>query len=184
MPGCAWVGSGAAFTQAASRRTATLIVVWEEGTQGPWILLTDLAPSAVGVTWYGLRMWIELGFRVLKSMGWHWERTRRTDVTRAERHWLVLAVATCWVLACGTRVEDATAVGCLPAHLRTRAVTAATAAPRRRLLSVFLLGSTALLDQVIRGRLWHRLWLTPDSWPLIPPGLAVWYDCGHTEGAA
>ena len=95
-PGHAWVGTGTAFKHASTRRTATLIVVWEEGTPAPWVLLTDLAPSAVGVTWYGLRMWVELGFRALKGMGWHWERTRRIDATRAERHWLVLAVATCW----------------------------------------------------------------------------------------
>ncbi|HEY7033017.1 MAG TPA: transposase [Thermomicrobiales bacterium] len=51
-------------------------------------------PAAVGVLWYGLRMWIEVGFRALKGLGWRWERTRRTDPDRVARHWLVLAVAT------------------------------------------------------------------------------------------
>jgi len=182
--GHAWVGSGTAFKQAATRRPATLIVVWEEEAEAPWVLLTDLAPTAVGVTWYGLRMWVELGFRALKGMGWHWERTRRTNVTRAERHWLVLAVATCWVLACGTRVEEATAVGCLPILLHAPSTTSSLPAPGRRLLSVFLLGTNAVLDQLMRGRLWHRLWLTPESWPPTPPGLAVWYDQGTAENAA
>ena len=29
--------------------------------------------------WYMLRFWIELGFRALKSVGWQWQNTRRTD---------------------------------------------------------------------------------------------------------
>ena len=180
IPGRAWVGTGTAFKQASSRRTATLIVVWEEDTPGPWVLLTDLAPSVVGVTWYGLRMWVELGFRALKGMGWHWEWTRRIDAARAEQHWLVLAVATCWVLACGTRVEDATAAACLPARLHrplsTR--TPVRTQPRRRTLSLFLLGTSALLDQCIRGRLWRQLWLAPEPWPPTSPGLVVWRDAG------
>lgn len=180
-PGHAWVGSGVAFKQASCRRRATLIVVWEEGAPGPWVLLTNLAPSAVGATWYGMRMWVELGFRALKGMGWHWERTRRTDATRAERHWLVLAVATCFVLAGGTRVEDATAAGCLPAHLHTLPTIASAAAPAPRQLSVFLLGTSAMLVRFLRGRLWRRLWLAPESWPPVPPGLKVWYDLRPVE---
>ena len=42
-----------------------------------------------------------------RRMGWQWHRTRRLDPARVDRHWLVLAVATLWVLAHGTRVEEA-----------------------------------------------------------------------------
>ena len=65
-----------------------------EGQTAPWVLLTDLAPAAVGVVWYGLRVWIELGFKVLKSMGWQWQQTQRDECERVARHWLVLALAT------------------------------------------------------------------------------------------
>ena len=54
-----------------------------------------------------LRFWIELGFKALKSLGWQWQKTRRTDPERISRHWLVLSVATLLALAYGTRVEDA-----------------------------------------------------------------------------
>ena len=66
-------------------------------------------PSAeeVGVSWYALRFWIELGFKAVKSLGWKWDKTRRTDPARVSRHWLVLSVATLLALAYGTRVEDA-----------------------------------------------------------------------------
>ena len=43
----------------------------------------------------------------IKSLGWKWDKTRRTDPARISRHWLVLAVATLLTLAYGTRVEDA-----------------------------------------------------------------------------
>ena len=32
--------------------------------------------------------------KALKSVGWQWQKTRRTDPARAKRHWLVLATAT------------------------------------------------------------------------------------------
>jgi hypothetical protein len=136
------------------------------------VLLTDLPPERVGPAWYGLRAWIELGFRALKGVGWHWERTRRTNPDRVARHWLVLAVATLWVLAYGTRVEDAALRGVAPANLRT-APTPPPATFRRR-LSVFLIGVSRLRYQLLRlRRLWTRLWLVPDPWPVPPPGLVL-----------
>jgi len=126
-PGHAWVGCGVAFRSAATRCRGTLVVVWEEGQAEPWIVLTDLAPDRIGVAWYGLRVWVELGFRALKGLGWQWQRTRRADPARVARHWLVLATATLVVLAYGTRVEDATTCGIPPARLRIPA-----ASPHRR----------------------------------------------------
>ena len=82
-------------------------MVWYAGQEEPWIILTDLAPDKVGPSWYALRFWIELGFKAIKSLGWKWDKTRRTDPTRVSRHWLVLSVATLLALAYGTRVEDA-----------------------------------------------------------------------------
>lgn len=52
-----------------------------------------------------------MGFRALKGVGWQWQPTRRTEPTRVARHWLVLAVALLWVLAYGTRVEEAARQG-------------------------------------------------------------------------
>ena len=52
-----------------------------------------------------MRAWIEHGYKLLKSAGWHWDQTRMTDCDRAERLWLVLAVATRYVLAVGGDFE-------------------------------------------------------------------------------
>ena len=171
-PGQAWVGSGVAYKDASKRVRATLIALWASGHAEPCLVLTDLAPAAVGICWYALRAWIELGFRALKSMGWHWERTRRTDPTRVARHWLVLAVATLWTLATGTRVEDAARLGRDPAYLRV--VTAPPSDPAPRLVSVFARGLARLRWQLLRVRqLWTRLWLWPDPAPPVPPGLQI-----------
>ena len=171
-PGHAWVGRGVAFKHHHVRRAGTLVVVWAADQAQPWIVLTDLAPQKVGVLWYGLRMWVELGFRALKSMGWQWQRTRRTDPDRVARYWLVLAVATLWVLAYGTRVEDAQQQGVYPARLRTPP----HRMPRRlRTVSVFRLGLAWLRQGLGNGWLWRRLWLRPEPWPAPPPTLQICY---------
>ena len=103
----AWIGSGTAFGRAATKRRCTLLAVWYVEQEEPWIILTDLPPEDAGPSWYALRFWIELGFKAVKSLGWKWDKTRRTDPARVSRQWLALSVATLLALAYGTRVEDA-----------------------------------------------------------------------------
>jgi hypothetical protein len=171
-PGHAWIGAGVAFSHARVRRAATLIVTWERGQAEPWAVLTDLPPTKSGPCWYGLRTWIELGFRALKSLGWHWERTRRLDPDRVARHWLVLAVATLWTLATGTREEDAARWGREPANLRV--ALPPPPGPFARVTSVFALGLTRLRWQLLRvRRLWSQVWLWPEPWPTSPPDLRL-----------
>ncbi|MGH2618902.1 MAG: transposase, partial [Thermomicrobiales bacterium] len=59
-----------------------------------------------------------MGGRAIQSLGWPWERTRRTAPDRIARHWLVLAVATLLDLAVGTRLEEADWRGLPPGRLR------------------------------------------------------------------
>lgn len=177
-PGHAWVGKGTVFRDRPRRVVGTLIVVWGESEEEPWVLLTDLPPDKVGVWWYRLRVWIELGFRALKGVGWQWEHARRTDPTRVTRHWLVLAVATIWVLAYGTRAEDADLRGLTPANLRkapTQAVISNQAKNVDRPISVFTRGLTWFCHQLTHGRLWRHVWLAPEPWPDPPVGLQVTY---------
>ncbi len=82
----------------------TLLARWEEGHAEAWLVLTDLPPESADAVWYGLRTWIEQGFKVIKGGGWDWERTRMDEPRRVERLWLVMALATLWVVAVG--VED------------------------------------------------------------------------------
>ena len=71
-PGYAWVGHGTAFAVTRKQRRGTMIVIWEEGQKEPCLVMTDLPPHEAGVCWYGLRFWIEVGFKAIKSVGWQW----------------------------------------------------------------------------------------------------------------
>lgn len=103
-PGYQWRGRGRAFKNNPIR--CTLVAIWLKGQEEAWFLLTDLGPCQVAASWYGLRVWVELGFRVLKSIAWRWHKSRLVDPQRAERLWLALALATVWTLAYGTWAED------------------------------------------------------------------------------
>jgi len=170
-PGEARVGRGRLGWRERRRLTVTLVAVWTTEQEEPWVVVTDLPPDRVGVGWYALRIWVELGFRALKGLGWQWQRSRRTDPARVARHWLVLAVASLWALAHGTRVEDAHERGLPPARLRAPPAPRVRTRPRR--VSLIRLGVQWLRHLLAHGRLWRRLWLAPEPWPQPPPGLAI-----------
>jgi hypothetical protein len=96
----------AADKRGAKRQLAcTLVACWEPGHQERWLVLTDLLPEQAQVTWYGLRVWIEAGFKDCKRGGWHWHQTQMTNPARAERLWLAMAVATLWVVSVGGEAD-------------------------------------------------------------------------------
>ena len=112
-----------------------------------------------GALWRELRFWIETGFDALKSVGWQWRKTRRTDPARVERRGLVLSVATLQTLAFGSRAEDAKALKRDPSALRAPP----KAAPERnRLVSVFRLVLSTLSRLLAKGRMWRRARLPPE----------------------
>ena len=168
-PGTTWQGTGIAFKGRHRQLHCTLLAWWEPGYKDPWLILTDLPPEASTVCWYGLRAWIEQGFKITKRAGWQWQRTHMTQPERAARLWLAVAVATLWLLSVGgeadetlpaSTVLDVTAL--VPQPARTRRAT------RLRLVSVFRRGWTlilvALLDQtpLPMGR------FVPEPWPAVP----------------
>jgi len=161
-----WSGRGTAFASTQRRLECTLLACWEEGQDEAWFLLTDLAPEACEACWYGLRVWMEQGFKITKRAGWQWHQTRMTDPARAARLWLVVAVATLWLLSVGGAAEEqvpestllAVAVG--PQVRRTRRAT------RLRLVSVFRQGWMTILVALLRGEalpLPDRF--VPEPWP-------------------
>jgi Transposase DDE domain len=101
--GGSYAAEGLAYT--GEKLPCTLLGCWAEGHAEPWLLLTDLAPEAGNAVWYGLRGWVEQQFKVIKGGGWDWHKTRMDDPGRVERLWLVLAVATLWVVAVGAEDE-------------------------------------------------------------------------------
>lgn len=108
-PGRYYLGRGHLYK--TNPFACTLLAIWEEGHSEPWLLMTDLTPQqcrgngpehdGISAACYGLRAWIEQGFRCLKGGAYHYQRTRIVDPARAERVWLVLAVSLLWTHALG-----------------------------------------------------------------------------------
>jgi len=68
-PGATWQGTGIAFKGRHRQLHCTLLACWEPGYKDPWLILTDLPPEASTACWYGLRAWIEQGFKITKRAG-------------------------------------------------------------------------------------------------------------------
>ena len=168
QPGTSWRGTGLAFTR--NQVACTLLARWEEGYKDPWLILTDLRPEASDAGWYGLRAWIEQGFKITKRAGWQWHRTRMSAPDRAARLWLAVAVATLWLLSVGGEA-DATipastlldVTGVCPERQRTRRAT------RLRLVRVFRQGWVRLLIALLRQEPLPEGHLVPEPWPAVPP---------------
>jgi len=155
--------AGTAFQGSVRRLPCTLLVRWEAGQAEPWFLLTDLPPAAADACWYGLRAWIEQGFKLAKRAGWQWQATRVTDPARAARLWLAVAVATLWLVSLGGAAEAAlpvSTVPALPAPPRR-----ATATTRPRLVSVFRRGYALWLAALLDGRPLPTGRFHPEPWP-------------------
>jgi hypothetical protein len=167
-----WCGRGVAFKDAhTGQLTCTLLAWWGEGHAEPWFILTDLAPQACQVDWYGLRAWCEQGFKCLKRGGWQWQSTRMTNPARTARLWLAMAVAMLWVVSIGGDCEI-TASAELPHLSRPRQPDkpAQPAQPRRT--RIFRQGVIRLLVLSITGHvlpLPRRL--VPEPWPV--PGISA-----------
>jgi hypothetical protein len=168
QPGMSWRGTGLAFTR--NQVACTLLARWEAGYKDPWLILTDLAPEASDAGWYGLRAWIEQGFKITKRAGWQWHRTRMSAPDRAARLWLAVAVATLWLLSVGGEADETIPASTLldvtawcPARPRTRRAT------RLRLVSVFRPGWVRLLVALLRQEPLPEGRLVPEPWPAVPP---------------
>jgi hypothetical protein len=125
-PGTRWQGTGCAFKD-AGWRDVNVVAVWRRGTDDPWLLVTDLAPTWLRCTDYRHRIDEEESFRDDKSSGFHWDASRVREPAHMERLLLILQLAVCFVLAPGTFVLTH---GFRPVLER----------PDRRTLSVFSLG--------------------------------------------
>jgi hypothetical protein len=159
-PGASLAVRGQAY--AKHRLEATLLARWEAGHDEPWLLLTDLPPEAVQAAWYGYRAWIEHSFKLLKSAGWQWQKTRLQNEARVSRQWLVLAVGTLWLVQAGGSGAEG-----VPAET--------VALPAARQHSLFRRGAAAIVaawkrGELLLGQLVAMTWPEPlTDLPPLPP---------------
>jgi Transposase DDE domain len=163
--GSRWQGRGQAFANPAQRLNCTLLGCWEAPYADPWLVVTDLPPQAAQACWYGMRAWIEQGFKRLKSGGWQWQHTRMTDPGRAERLWLALAVTTWWLLVVGGEAEASIPPETLPPITGS----ARRQGPRWRLEGIFQVGYAVILAALLMHEPlpWGKI--RPEPWPQAPP---------------
>jgi hypothetical protein len=171
-PGTHWAGTGIAFKSRAAQLPCTLLARWDAPYQDPWLILTDLAPEQADAGWYSVRTWIEQGFKVTKRGGFQWQRTRMTDPERAARLWLVIALATLWLLSVGGEADAALAAEAetaLPLPAGTGAPTRTRRATRLRLVGIVRRGWARILIALINHEpLPHGRFL-PEPWlPAVP----------------
>jgi hypothetical protein len=159
-----WQGRGTAFTSKDTQLECTLLGCWGAGHQEAWLVLTDLPPQAAEACWYGLRAWIEQGFKRLKSGGWQWQYTRMADPERAERLWLAIALATWWLLSVGGEAE---------AEVLAETMPPVPGAARRqgsgwRLMGIFRLGWNRIMAALLNHEPLPMGHGCPEAWPNWP----------------
>lgn len=140
----------------------TLLACRVVGCEDAWLVLTDLPVSSADPCWYALRSWIEQGFKVIKSGGWDWQRTRMTDPDRAERLWVVVSVATLWLVEVGGLAEFEPRPGTIPPLGRL---------DRPRVHRLFRVGLAVILAGLLAGEVRTGRFV-PEPWPTpipIPP---------------
>ncbi len=171
QPGTQWAGGGTAFVGPRRRLNCTLLARWDAGYTDPWLLLTDLAPSAGEACWYGLRAWIEQGFKITKRAGWQWQRTRMTDPQRAARLWLAVAVATLWLLSVGGEADETIpAATLLPLPTDVLPPCRQRRATQLRLVSVFRQGWLVILVALLNQQHLPTGRFLPEPWPSAEEG--------------
>jgi hypothetical protein len=148
--------------------TGTLLAFSSPNYKEPWLILSDIPPEAASAYWYGMRTWIEGGFKDLKRDGCDWQYTRMIDPERASRYWLALAIATFLVISIGGEADatiPASSLDLLPlSHIARKTKKPSTKS--HRVLSVFSRGliETQLLFlsnfSVFVGSFY------PEPWPL------------------
>ncbi|MDQ5853243.1 MAG: transposase [Chloroflexota bacterium] len=172
--GSTWCGRVTCFSSPESQVACTLLARWDDGYAEPWLIATDLAPEVAEAAWYGMRSWIESGFKDMKRGGWQWHQTKMTDPARAARLWLALAVATLWVVSVGGEADatlPASSVAALPErHVARRR---ARGRARPRLLSCFRRGVLTILAAVLQAQPLPLGRFLPEPWPTEPPGVLI-----------
>ena len=150
--GSAWCGEVDCFSGELSRLQCTLLARWDEGYEEVWLIVTNLAPAQATAVWYGMRSWIEGGFKDTKRGGWGWHQTKMVDPERAERLWLAIAVATLWAVSVGGEVDANLPVSSLETLPETHvARRKATGRSRPRMVSCFARGVITIIGRLIRG---------------------------------
>jgi hypothetical protein len=179
--GTSWKGRVECFAGKKSRLLATLLMHWEAGYESAWAILTDLEPDYAQVSWYGMRTWIEGGFKDFKRGLWGWHQSKMERASSVERLWLAMALAQLWCVSLGCQAETQAEEECLqhepgaslPAqHIARRKRKRAQGQRPPRRLSLVVRGKVILLAMLFQSDAPFTIGiLQPEPWPetISPP---------------
>jgi hypothetical protein len=161
-----WAGRVTCFKTKQRQLECTLLARWDTGYKEPWLIVTDLAPTRCDVAWYGLRAWIECGYKDAKRGGWHWEQTKMKDPRRAERLWVAMAVATLIVVSVGCVAEASAPQACVEQLSETHiARRTARGKGQARSVSCFRRGRLLVVASLTLGQPLPQAGLIPEPLP-------------------
>lgn len=160
-----WKARGKLFKQAGWRE-ASVVAIWERTAEERLVVITDLPPRWEVLRRYGVRAWIEPGFRNEKSRGWQWEESQVPSLTHHHTLLLAMAWATVLTLLLGTR-EAETALTRVTTRRRRRATPQVPFHARYSLFSHGLQAVQYWLDR-------HAFRTLPEHLPHAP--LITWND--------
>jgi hypothetical protein len=171
-PGTSWKGVVECFAGKGSRVKGTLLMHWEAGYEHPWVVLTDLSPEQAAVSWYGMRTWIETGFKDFKRGLWGWHHSKMLEASRVERLWLAMAVAQVWTVSLGCQAEELQRQEphgeFLPVqHIARRRRKRLAGQPPARRLSCVVRGRLGLIAALFNAEVLPCGRLRAEAWPEI-----------------
>lgn len=173
-PGTRWQGEVDCFASPSSRVRGTLLMHWEPGYESAWVILTDLAPEHALVSWYGLRTWIEGGFKDWKRGLWGWHHSKMRDASHVERLWLAMALAQLWCVSLGCQAEvqqeeawqrEPPGAGLPATHIAKRRRKRSPGQPPARRLSCVVRGKLHLLAALFLAEACSVGELRAEAWP-------------------
>ena len=168
--GRGWKGKGE-WSEHGERMSGTVVMRWEKGYSEKLVVVTDLDEKEASAAWYQMRFWIEDEYKDHKSGGWGWEQTKMTDPGRAERQWLVRAVAMHIAVLLGGQ-EEAAEQECKCKQARKRSgkrrvgrPPKPVCRPRAREQSVLMAGQQSIQAAVVRGQEIPMGHVVTEEWP-------------------
>lgn len=168
-PGCQFLGVMECFVERRARLRATVLMRWEPGYEHPWIILTDLDPDQARISWYGMRTWVEGGFKDFKRGLWGWQHTKMKRASSVERLWLALSLAQLWMMRVGSQAEkqqqEKPPALLPPHHPASRKRKRPDDQPPVRRLSCVVRGRLVILAALVAGQPLPMGRLVANPWP-------------------
>jgi len=166
-PGMRWKTRGWVFKDAGWRQ-ASIVAYWQPGEDEPLVVISDLPPGWELLGLYGMRYWIEPGFRSDKKLGWHWEDSQVRSLVHQERLLLGMAWASLIALCIGLEEAKNRLAGLDKRRVRVRNGQNVVGKPRHPDQSVFTMGLRRTRDWLYqntdRGVRWLLTELDAPSW--------------------